>query len=540
MSIILLYPLYIVCLILGNIMKNIIFLSCSPQGFDYLRKKSSRVIWVLISKLLFGLALSTLSQLAGAAAALPNHSQHSEAVMPSKSGKTSQLVTRAQSAPRSHTNQFVTFKGSSDKSSSDKVAKIATESVTIARHKLKTTETSSNARSTSDISAKNASDNSKAGNATASNASAAVPASAGATANSNAKANSTEEIPVLTTTTVLKKLIVPWEIRFLAKDSWLITERPGYLTILRGETVKRIKIPAVENIGEGGLLGLAIHPDYKTNHWIYLYRTTQKNGKPVNQVIRYKLENNHLSQEKTIIDDIPASSIHNGGRIAFGPDKYLYVTTGDSGQQALAQDKTSLAGKILRVDDEGKIPTSNPFNNAVFSYGHRDPQGLAWDDKDRLWATETASTGSDKLNIILSGKNYGWPNVKGKGNQAFKDLEKSALTSGWNTTWGSSGLAFWNSKLYFGGLKGESLYEVDLSSTPFKVNKYFENQFGRIRAVNVGADDALYLTTSNQDGQAKEKDPEDDLVIRIPRPRSRNETENAKIDAEYPVSHSFR
>lgn len=444
-------------------MKNIIFLFGCARGHLNLQKKSARLFCLLLSYCFFG---------------------------------------------QSYSNQFVTFRGTS-------------ENVSIARHKgsdtSKTARTSSNATS-------NANTN----------------ANTNANKNANTNANLTEEIPVLTTTTVLKNLIVPWEIRFLSKDSWLITERPGYLTILRGETVKRLKIPEVENIGEAGLLGLAIHPDYKTNHWIYLYRTTQKNGKPINQVIRYKLENNHLSQEKIIIDDIPASSIHNGGRIAFGPDKYLYVTTGDAGQQALAQDTSSLAGKILRVDEEGKIPASNPFNNAVYSYGHRDPLGLAWDDKDRLWATENASTGTDKLNIILLGKNYGWPSTKGKGNQAFKDLEKSVLNSGSNTTWGSAGLAFWNSKLYFAGLKGESLYEVDLSSTPLKVNKYFENQFGRIRTVNVGADDALYLTTSNQDGQAKEKGPEDDIVIRIPRPRSRNETENAKIDAEYPVSNSFR
>lgn len=347
------------------------------------------------------------------------------------------------------------------------------------------------------------------------------------------------EIPVLTTTTVLKNLIVPWEIRFLSKDTWLITERPGYLTILKGETVKRFKIPEVENIGEGGLLGLAIHPDFKTNHWIYLYRTTQKNGRPINQVIRFKLDNN-LKQEKIIIDDIPASSIHNGGRIAFGPDNYLYVTTGDAGQQQLAQDKDSLAGKILRVDAEGKVPASNPFNNAIFSYGHRDPMGLAWDDKDRLWATENGNTGFDKLNIIIAGKNYGWPNIKGKNNPAFKDFEKAILSSGANASWGSSGLAFWNSKLYFGGLKGQSLFEVDLSTMPLKVTKYFENQYGRIRTVNVGVDDALYFTTSNQDGQASEKNPEDDIVIRIPRPRSRTEIDNAKIDSQFPVSNSFR
>lgn len=359
------------------------------------------------------------------------------------------------------------------------------------------------------------------------------------TSNASASTGTQAEIPVLTTTTVLKNLVIPWEIRFLSKDTWLITECPGYLTILQGDSIKRFKIPEVEHMGESGLLGLAIHPNFNSNHWIYLYRTTQKSGKTINQVIRYQLENNKLSKEKMILDDIPGSSIHNGGRIAFGPDQYLYITTGDAGQPALAQDKTSLAGKVLRVDEEGKIPAENPFNNAVFSYGHRNPLGLAWDDKGQLWSTESSgNTGYDKLNIILLGKNYGWPNVKVKENA--KDLEKPALTSGWNNLWNPAGLAFWNSKLYFGGLKSQALYEVDLSTKPFKVTKYFENQFGRISSVNVGLDQALYVATSNQDGQAAEKNAEDDIIIRIPRPRSRSEIENAKIDAEFPVSNSFR
>lgn len=356
--------------------------------------------------------------------------------------------------------------------------------------------------------------------------------------NAQASTNS-PEIPVLTTTTVLKNLVIPWEIRFLSKDTWLITECPGYLTILQGDSVKRFKIPEVEHMGESGLLGLAIHPDYNTNHWIYLFRTTQKNGKSINQVVRYQLEDNKLRNEKMILNDIPASSIHNGGRIAFGPDQFLYITTGDAGQPALAQDKTSLAGKVLRLDAEGKIPETNPFNNAVFSYGHRNPLGLAWDDKGQLWSMESSgNTGYDKLNMIILGKNYGWPNVKIKENA--KDLEKPILTSGWNNLWNPAGMAFWNSKLYFAGLKTQSLYEVDFSSKPIKITKYFENQFGRISSVNVGADQALYVTTSNQDGQATEKNAEDDIVIRIPRPRSRSEIENAKIDAEFPVSNSFR
>jgi len=310
----------------------------------------------------------------------------------------------------------------------------------------------------------------------------------------------------------LDNLVVPWEIRFLPDGTVLVTERTGYLTIFREDTRERINVPNVAPIGEGGLLGLAIHPKFKTNQWLYLYRTTQKNEQYTNQVVRYKFVNNTLTKEKIILDNLPANYIHNGGRISFGPDGYLYITTGDAGTPESAQAKDVFAGKILRVDEEGWIPSTNPFSNPIYSLGHRNPQGIAWDKKGRLWETEHGPIGFDKFNLIELGKNYGWPVVQGY--QIVPGMVKPVLSSGINETWAPAGLAYWNGKLYFAGLRGQTLYEVEADPTSKKIKKHFFSKFGRIRAVVVGPDNALYISTSNLDGRGVPRS-NDDKIIRI-------------------------
>lgn len=311
---------------------------------------------------------------------------------------------------------------------------------------------------------------------------------------------------------VAENLRIPWEIVFLPDGELLITERPGTLQKV-GRDRKIYTIEGVEHAGEGGLLGLVLHPRFSENHWLYLYLTMKASDGLINRVERYHLERDRLLEKKTIISDIPGAAYHDGGRIAFGPDGYLYITTGDAGNPKLAQDINSLAGKILRVRDDGSIPPDNPFGNAVWSYGHRNSQGLAWDDKGRLWATEHGGHGRDELNLIEKGKNYGWPVIQG--DERKEDMESPIIHSGPNETWSPAGAVFWDGSIFFGGLRGESLYETKfIGEHKVEVRSHFYQEFGRIRAVVLGPDGFLYITTSNTDGRGKPR-PNDDKVIRI-------------------------
>lgn len=190
---------------------------------------------------------------------------------------------------------------------------------------------------------------------------------------------------------IAQNLNIPWEVVFLPDREILVTQRPGTLLLVKNK--QQIPIAGVEHIGEGGLLGLAVHPNFKENKLIYLYLTSQTSAGLTNRVEQYKFENNSLSGRKVILEGIAGASNHDGGRIAFGPDGYLYITTGDAQNPDSAQYRNSLNGKILRIKDDGSIPEDNPFGNAVYSYGHRNSQGLAWDGQKRLWATEHGRSG---------------------------------------------------------------------------------------------------------------------------------------------------
>lgn len=316
---------------------------------------------------------------------------------------------------------------------------------------------------------------------------------------------------------VAQSLQIPWEVAFLPDRSMLVTERTG---TLRRVTPNQAAIPiqGVAHVGEGGLLGLAVHPKFSDNQFIYLYLTTRTGGGLTNRVERYRLDNNALSDRKVIIENIPGASNHDGGRIAFGPDGHLYITAGDAEKPATAQDTNALSGKILRLRDDGTVPADNPFNNPVYSYGHRNPQGLAWDDRGRLWATEHgpsgAETGFDELNLIEKGKNYGWPNIRG--GQTAAGMERPIEHSGPNQTWAPAGLAYAQGKLYFTGLRGEALYVATINATNNTValQSYLKGQYGRLRAAVIGPDQYLYLSTSNRDGRGRIRTG-DDKVIRV-------------------------
>lgn len=318
-------------------------------------------------------------------------------------------------------------------------------------------------------------------------------------------------------TVIADNLDIPWSLAFLPDLSLIFTQRSGQVRLLNpsGQLASKplLILPNVRAVGEGGLLGLTLHPEFYKNHFLYLYYTYSSNGNDtMNRVVRYTLVNNQLIDQKIIVDKIPGAIFHNGGRLKFGPDGYLYITTGDSLNPSLAQDPNALAGKILRVTDLGMPVPGNHFENLIFSYGHRNPQGLTWDDQNNLWETEHGSSAHDELNLIKIGNNYGWPTIIG--NQTQTGLVTPIINSG-NDTWAPSGLAYLKSYLYFVGLRGSALYRVKVTNgkiSDFKV--FLKNELGRLRDVIVGPDDMLYLTTNNRDGRGVPLFG-DDKIIRL-------------------------
>jgi len=315
---------------------------------------------------------------------------------------------------------------------------------------------------------------------------------------------------------VVSELEIPWEIAFLPGGEYLVTERPGRLLII-GNGRTEIDIEGVTQKAEGGLLGMTLHPDFENNAWIYLYITNSVEGEISNRIERHELIDGELIERKVILEGIPGAPYHDGGRMEFGPDGYLYITTGDATTPENAQDINSLAGKILRLKDDGGIPRDNPFANAVYSYGHRNPQGLAWDSNGNLWSNEHGRSGRlsglDELNLIVKGGNYGWPVIQG--DETKEGMLTPVVHSGPDDTWAPAGLAYHDESLFFSGLRGETLYEARIEGKEvIGLKAHFRKEFGRLRAVVVGPG-GLYVSTSNRDGRGKVKDG-DDKIIRIP------------------------
>ncbi|MGD8744317.1 MAG: PQQ-dependent sugar dehydrogenase [Candidatus Woesebacteria bacterium] len=316
---------------------------------------------------------------------------------------------------------------------------------------------------------------------------------------------------------VAENLEIPWEMAFLPDGSMLVTERPGRLLKISTKTKIITEIEGVEHVGEGGLMGMALHPDFQQNRWIYLYFTTRTNEGLTNRVERYIFENDSLSDKKTIIQGIKGAANHDGGRMEFGPDGYLYLTTGDAQVPNSAQDSSSLNGKVLRITDEGETPSNNPFGNEVYSMGHRNPQGITWDDRGQLWISEHGpsgfQSGFDEINLIRMGANYGWPVVRGE--EEREGLISPVIQSGSDDTWAPAGIEFLNGSLFFAGLRGETLYEAKISeNNTLELTRHFSGEFGRLRAVRIGPDGFLYITTSNRDGRGSAGSG-DDKIIKI-------------------------
>jgi glucose/arabinose dehydrogenase len=296
----------------------------------------------------------------------------------------------------------------------------------------------------------------------------------------------------------------------LRDGSFLISERDNrrIVRVKDGSTSTIKTIDEADPAGEGGLLGLAITPDEKT---VFAYYTASDD----NRIISMSWDGRDLGSPKVILKDIPKGFIHNGGRMVIGPDGFLYVGTGESGSGRLAQNKKSLGGKILRLRLDGRPAPGNPFDNEVFSYGHRNVQGLAFDGAGRLWASEFGQQTWDELNLIRKGDDYGWPEVEGSGNVDGMTNPKVV----WRTSDASpSGLAYWQGDLWMAGLRGQRLWQIPLDGTKAgDPVAHFRGDYGRLRTVAVASDgNSLLLTNSNTDGRG---DPTrtDDHLFRITR-----------------------
>jgi glucose/arabinose dehydrogenase len=312
------------------------------------------------------------------------------------------------------------------------------------------------------------------------------------------------------TNVLTRGLRVPWGLAFMPDGDALVGERSSgeVHRVYRRGGRRLVGALAVDRAGEGGLLGIAVSPRFAEDRWVYFY-VTRAGG---NRILRKRFEGGELGRSDVILDDIPSNSYHNGGRIAFGPDGRLYAGTGDAGSEELSQRRRSLAGKILRMNPDGSVPGDNPFGNRVWSLGHRNVQGLAWDRRGRMWASELGQSTRDELNRIRRGRNYGWPRVEGgDGSGPYADPFATWATENCSP----SGIAVAGGRVWVAALRGRSLWSVRLDgpSAGRKV-RHLEGAYGRIRTVQAAPDGSLWITTSNRDGRG-DPTPNDDRVVRI-------------------------
>ncbi|WP_054955973.1 PQQ-dependent sugar dehydrogenase [Paenibacillus dakarensis] len=315
-------------------------------------------------------------------------------------------------------------------------------------------------------------------------------------------------------TVIAERLDTPWSIDF-DEDKIYISERKGNIVTVEDGRLSRLPVRTskeVKAVGEGGFLGLVLAEDFPNTGQAYAYHTYDQDGETMNRVIVIKKEEDQWVEVKSLLEEIPGSNVHNGGRLAIGPDQHLYITTGDAGDGEMSQDERSLGGKILRMTLKGEVPEDNPFPDSfIYSLGHRNSQGLAWNDEGEMYNSEHGPSGTpgghDEINLISAGNNYGWPDIFG---DEMKENMKTPEYHTGDEAIAPSGIAFEGSDhVLVAGLRGESLYRYNIRNKRIEV--ILEGE-GRLRDVKINKG-KVYLITNNTDGRGRPSDEDDRLVL---------------------------
>lgn len=305
----------------------------------------------------------------------------------------------------------------------------------------------------------------------------------------------------------------------ISGDRIFVTEKDGMIKVIQNNTLLESPLATLRgaDVFDGGLLGIALHPNFSTNHHMYVFLTYEEDDNLWNKILRITESENKLQNAEIILDKIPGSSFTNGGFMKFGPDEKLYVGTGTvSDASHLPQDVDSLSGKILRLNDDGTIPDDNPFPNShVYSLGHRNPQGMTWDDDGNLYVAEFGPEKNDEINLIQAGKNYGWPEEQCSGDKDFEDAifcYDPSIEPGGILFYSGNSIDF-ESPFILASMRAANLYQVDFEEG-LSSQKSILSGIGRVRDVVQGPDGSLYVITSNTDGKGF-PDSTDDKLLRI-------------------------
>ena len=305
----------------------------------------------------------------------------------------------------------------------------------------------------------------------------------------------------------------------VSNDRIFVTEKDGMIKVIQNNTLLESPLATLRgaDVFDGGLLGIALHPNFSTNHYIYVFLTYEEGDNLWNKILRITESENKLQNAEIILDKIPGSIFTNGGFLKFGPDEKLYVGTGTiSDASHLPQDLDSLSGKILRLNDDGTIPDDNPFSNSpVYSLGHRNPQGMTWDDDGNLFVAEFGPEKNDEINLIQAGKNYGWPEEQCSGDKFFEDAllcYDPSIEPGGILFYSGDSLDF-ESSFIMASMRASNLYQLDFEEG-LSSQKSILSGIGRVRDVVQGPDGSLYVITSNTDGKGF-PDSMDDKLLRI-------------------------